>query len=437
MRPIYENTLGFLYSLQRNGIKWGLENIRALAHTLGDPQDKWPAIHIAGTNGKGSTAAILESILLKAGLKVGLYTSPHLVDFTERIRVNRQPIPGEEVIRFAGMIRPMIASTQPSFFEVTTAMAFWYFERQQIDIAIIETGMGGRLDSTNIVNPLISLITPISFDHQFYLGNTLEQIVGEKAGIIRPGIPCVTNNSDPAVLKVISNVAEERGSRLVKVNEKVSTRAVEMSPRGVAFELRWEGEPARNYFLNLPGSHQINNAALALTALRELPKLGPISEETICRGLQQVVWRGRIDLVSEDPAVIIDVSHNPAGFQVSFDFVLRYYRPEQITAVVFLQEDKDFRKIGELLARNTQRVLIVDLGMGKPLPPQILQNSIIRHGGTASIVPSLESIKEEMLLSRGRQELWLVIGSHYLAGAAYKVLAPLMSADICLDFKFS
>ena len=213
----YQETLNFLFGLQRVGIKLGLENIRTLLNAIDNPQLNYPTIHLAGTNGKGSTAAMLTAILRESGYRVAQYTSPHLIDFSERIQVNGQPIPESEVVQFTRQIRPLVEKIQSSFFEVTTALAFWYFAKQQPDIAIIETGLGGRLDATNTLQPLLTLITPIDFDHQIFLGNTIRQIAAEKAGIIKSGVPCLTNNCVPEVLDVLKTTCTERGASFTNV----------------------------------------------------------------------------------------------------------------------------------------------------------------------------------------------------------------------------
>jgi len=186
----YQRTTSYLFKLERFGIKLGLDNINSLLDFLDHPHRKWQSIHIAGTNGKGSTAAMLESVFIDAGLKVGLYTSPHLVDFTERIRINRIPITKKDVIEFTNRMKPVIESIAPSFFEVATAMAFWYFDKENVDLAIVEVGMGGRLDSTNVIYPVATIINSIGYDHQYYLGRTIREIAREKAGILKKNVPC-------------------------------------------------------------------------------------------------------------------------------------------------------------------------------------------------------------------------------------------------------
>lgn len=418
----YRDTLDYLFSLQRVGIKLGLDNIRTLLNAVGDPQTRWPAIHIAGTNGKGSTAAMLESILLNAGYTVGLYTSPHLIDFSERIRINRQPISRQVVVEFIRQLRPLIEKIEPSFFEVTTALAFWHFARHPVEIAVIETGMGGRLDSTNVIIPLVSLITPVDYDHQQYLGNTLKEIAAEKGGIIKAEVPCLTNNRHPEVLAVLAEISRSRNAPFSNVFEEGSWEILHADLRGTRFNVTLGGHNWQNLALNLPGDYQMENVLLAMAALERLKKHFVIPDHAVVRGLNSVVWKGRLHLVSTDPPVMIDVSHNPAGFERTLQFIGQFFPKNRINVITFLQADKDFRKIGDLLVSGVQEIFIMDLPLGKPLNPQIYRDYLQEKGGSAQIVDSFESMREQIFRSSSARPLWLVIGSHYLAGEAYQTL---------------
>ena len=418
----YRDTLDYLFSLQRVGIKLGLDNIRTLLAAVGNPQARWPAIHIAGTNGKGSTAAMLESILLHAGYTVGLYTSPHLIDFSERIRIDRQPISTEVVVEFTRRLRPLIEKIEPSFFEVTTALAFWHFAQRPVEIAVVETGMGGRLDSTNVLAPLISLITPVDYDHQQYLGNTLKEIAAEKGGIIKPGVPCLTNNRHPEVLAVLAEMCRSRNAPFGNVFEEGSWEILHADLLGTRFNLALGGRNWQNLALNLPGDYQMENVLLAIAALEPLKKHLHIPDQAAATGLNSVLWKGRLHLVSTDPPVMIDVSHNPAGFTRTLGFIGQFFPKNRINAITFLQEDKDFRKIGDLLISGVQEIFIMDLRLGKPLNPQIYRDYLQGKGGSAQIVDSLKTMRERIFRSSSPQPLWLVIGSHYLAGEAYQKL---------------
>ncbi len=418
----YRDTLDYLFSLQRVGIKLGLDNIRALLAAVGEPQTRWPAIHIAGTNGKGSSAAMLESILLGAGYTVGLYTSPHLIDFSERIRVNRQAISTDVVVEFTRRLRPLIDKIEPSFFEVTTALAFWHFAQHPVEVAVVETGMGGRLDSTNVLAPLVSLITPVDYDHQQYLGNTLKEIAAEKGGIIKTGVPCLTNNRHPEVLAVLAEICRSRNAPFCNVFEGGAWEILHADLLGTCFNLALGGRNWQNLALNLPGDYQMENVLLVMAALEPLKDYLSIPDQAVVTGLNSVLWKGRLHLVSTAPPVMIDVSHNPAGFERTLRFIGQFFPKSRINAITFLQEDKDFRKIGDLLIAGVQEIFIMDLPLGKPLNPQIYRDYLQEKGGSAQIVDSFETMRERIFRSPSPEQLWLIIGSHYLAGEAYQTL---------------
>ncbi|MCU0789293.1 MAG: bifunctional folylpolyglutamate synthase/dihydrofolate synthase, partial [Verrucomicrobia bacterium] len=310
----YSEAIDYLYSLRVFGLKLGLENTRRLAAEAGHPQERLRFIHIAGTNGKGSVAAMLESIYRAAGLRVGLYTSPHLVSFRERIQVNRQMISEADVVRLAGELRMLspansLANPQsairsphshdacPTFFEFVTVMALRYFAEQKCDLVIWETGLGGRLDATNIVTPLASVITNIEPDHQRWLGHDLRSIAAEKAGIIKPGVPVITATSEPEAFAVIQDTARAQGSPLTLVTPSHGTHP-----------------PLDQIRLPLLGWHQRINAATALAAVQVLQPRLPVSESAVLIGLETVQWAGRLQLLARGAGrVLLDGAHNASG----------------------------------------------------------------------------------------------------------------------------
>lgn len=417
--PIYTETIDYLFRLQRVGIKLGLDNIRTLLAEIGNPHRQFPAIHIAGTNGKGSTAAVLASILQEQGYKVGIFTSPHLMDFCERIRVNQSMIARKQVINFTKRLRPLIDATTPSFFEVNTAMAFDEFARRKVDIAVIETGMGGRLDSTNVVQSIVTIITPIDFDHQYYLGNSLKAIALEKAGIIKTGIPCVAAPQQHAALLSLAGQCKKKGSSLTICYDNKQYRVKSRSLAGTLFDLRTSKFDLNDLFLSLPGDYQLENACLALEALSKINHLFPVSDPAIRKGLSAVKWPGRVDLISDTPPVIVDVSHNPAGVSRALEVIRQHYPNTQIKAVIFLQDDKDYQAIGTLMAHQGISCYVIDLPFGKPLASEILAKQIIDAGGSARQTANLDAVFEMIRSEKSADCLWLFIGSHYLAGEVY------------------
>ncbi len=279
----------YLLSIESAGIKLGLDRTIEIMDACGNPQNQIKAIQVAGTNGKGSTAAMMAKILETAGYKVGLSTSPHLVHVNERIRINGVPITDDDIHKFVSLYKKDIESIGASFFESVTAMGFWYFHRENVDITIMETGLGGRLDSVTICNPLLAVITTISLDHTEILGDTIEKIAYEKAGIMKEGVPCITTHQQPSAMKELVNHSEEVGCPLIEVeNQKI------------------------NFHISLSGKYQLDNAILAITALKNLKGFS-VSDEDIQHGLTQTTWHARNQVIQHNPLVIFDVGHNEMG----------------------------------------------------------------------------------------------------------------------------
>ncbi|MEX0601779.1 MAG: Mur ligase family protein, partial [Bacteroidota bacterium] len=281
----YPETVRFLYRLQRSGMKFGLAGIHRLLDGLDNPERRFPAVHIAGTNGKGSTASIIASILSAAGYRTGLYTSPHLVDFRERIRINGKPIPKRDVVRLAGMLRPAIRKHKSTFFESVTALAFRYFAEKNVDVAVVETGLGGRLDATNVVNPVLTVITSISREHTEFLGNTLTSIAREKAGIIKPGVPCVVGVLPRKAVVAIRRRCRDQSAPLIPVRKK-SITLHSATMRGSRISVSFSHRQPLRLFLPLPGQFQIQNLAIVREAVLQLRHQGfRISDRQIRTGV--------------------------------------------------------------------------------------------------------------------------------------------------------
>jgi dihydrofolate synthase/folylpolyglutamate synthase len=371
----YRETIDFLCSLRVFGIKLGLENMERLLERLGRPHNGLRFIHIAGTNGKGSVAAMLAATYQEAGYRTGLYTSPHLVSFCERIQVNREMIREMDVVRLIERLRPELSKVEgmqghrhPTFFEVVTALALLYFQEQKVDIVIWETGLGGRLDATNVVTPLVSVITNIHWDHQTYLGNTLEDIAKEKAGIIKPGIPVVTATTELEALEVIEETCEERKSPLTRVGIDVRVHQLDEDLQGQDIELH--GTKAHYGVLELPllGAHQAINAATAVVAVEaagvEAPVPGcvagdvessgkpgqprtaattPPTLDHVRQGLRHAHWPGRFQLVqSTHPRVVLDGAHNIAGVVELKSTLIKHFPDAHFIFIVGILKDKNY-----------------------------------------------------------------------------------------------
>ncbi len=364
----YPETLAWLYAqlpmYQRvgaAGFKKGLGNTQALAEALGHPEARFRSVHVAGTNGKGSSSHLLAAVLQSAGYKVGLYTSPHLREFTERIRVNGQELAPAYLVAWVEQHRGLFAEIEPSFFEMCVALAFDYFAAEQVDIAVVEVGLGGRLDSTNIITPLVALITNISYDHQAMLGNTLPEIAGEKAGIIKPGRPVVVSQTQPEVAAVFAAKARQEGSPLLFADTRYEARvAGPAAPRSAAavqqLDVQRDGQPwLLGVEMGLLGDYQRLNLPGVLATLDELRAQGFVIPESALRaGLREVTrltgLRGRWSILGQHPLVIADTAHNEAGLRLVLA-QLAQVPHQQLHLVVGVVNDKDISKILELLPR--------------------------------------------------------------------------------------
>jgi len=367
----YPETLAWLYAqlpmYQRvgaAGFKKGLGNTEALAAALGHPETQFKSVHVAGTNGKGSSSHLLAAVLQSAGYKVGLYTSPHLREFTERIRVNGQELAPDYLVSWVEKHRGLFAEVQPSFFEMCVALAFDYFAAEQVDVAVVEVGLGGRLDSTNIITPLVSLITNISYDHQAMLGDTLPEIAGEKAGIIKPGRPVVVSQTQPEVAPVFEAKAQQEGSPLLFADTRyvaqptAETVAADSAGAGVqVLEVYREGQLyLANVALGLLGDYQRLNLPGVLATLDELRAQGFIvPERAIRQGLREVTrltgLRGRWSIIGQRPLVVADTGHNEAGLRLVLAQLARVPHGH-LHLVIGTVNDKDVTKVLALLPRQ-------------------------------------------------------------------------------------
>ncbi len=415
MNPDYTHWLQYLYDLQFSGIKLGLQNITRLLESLGNPHRRFPAIHLAGTNGKGSTAAFMASILREAGYRVGLYTSPHLVDFTERIRVNGVPMPQELLVEYVQELHPLIEQIHPTFFEATTAIAFRYFAEKQVDVAVVETGLGGRLDATNVLEPLVAVITPIGLEHQQYLGETLEEIAREKAGIIKAGVPVVTSHQHPAVSQVLRSRARELGSPFVQMQPGKEVEIQELTIEGGRFTLHAGERDFPDLRIPLAGRHQVYNAALAVEALLQIKEVS-LPEPAIRKGLEGCEWPARLQIIRRQPLVLLDVSHNPPGFQSTFRFLRELFPTAAFKLILGLAKDKDYPAIVDIVVRQVQEVVLVEWFSDRGLPAAALQKAFEERQKQVRTFPDVISAFHQLQKEQKADEVLIIMGSHYLAG---------------------
>lgn len=393
------------------GAKPGLQRMQRLAAAAGHPEQRLRFIHVAGTNGKGSTCAMLESIYRRSGLRVGLFTSPHLVAFAERLQINRQLIPEHAVARLAEQLRPLItdlsATDPPTFFEAVTLMALVYFAEARCDLVIWETGMGGRLDATNIVSPLASVITNIHFDHEKWLGHTLPEIAREKAGIIKPGTPVVVAPNPPEVVEVMRQRARALNAPLLLV-----------TPGDAADTL------AHQVHLPLWGEHQRANAATAIATVHTLLPQLPVAERDLIAGLETVYWPGRMQRVRRGfQEFVLDGAHNPAGVEALCAALQQVYPQQKPAMIVGILRDKNLRQMLTLLRASSQRLLLVTVGSERAATTAELREACGPDTPTCPV--TCHASLAEALQATQAETLVVVCGSLYLVGEAMELLGLL------------
>ena len=392
----YGDAVEWLYGTQLYGVKLGLENAWRIVRAMGIDLTELKFIHVAGTNGKGSVCAMLDAICRAAGLKTGLFTSPHLVTFRERIRVNGDLISEEDVAARLTAIRNLIIGWDhsPTFFEITTALALAHFQEARVEVVILETGLGGRLDATNIVTPLVSVLTPIDFDHQYWLGNTIAEIAAEKAGIIKHGVPVVSALQLDDAASFIRHVAFQREARLHFVKE-----------------------PVENLQVGLAGSHQRWNAALAIHALDHSGLEIPL--EAVTRGLAGVVWPGRFQQVEE--RIVLDGAHNPAGARCLAQTWREVFGEEKATLILGMLTDKDLRGVCAGLLPLAARILAVPVHSPRSCAATDLQRAVrgLAPEIECAVAPELQHALRAALTF---DERVLVAGSLFLVGEALALL---------------
>jgi dihydrofolate synthase/folylpolyglutamate synthase len=373
----YSDAIEYLYGLQKHGIKLGLETMTALLHAIGSPERRLRILHIGGTNGKGSTAAMTAAILQASGMRVGLYTSPHLVEFRERIRVNGAMIADDRLADLVDLARAaMPPGLTPTFFEVTTAMALRYFVESEVDIAVLEVGLGGRFDATNVVEPIACAITTIALEHQEYLGRTETAIAFEKAGIIKPAVPVVIGRMGPEAGTVMRHIAAERAAPLWRLGEEFAVEGD--GPE--CFTYRGVSRVLEGLRCALSGRHQLDNAACAIALLEASGQVGTLVDEpAMRRGLQSVTWEGRLELIDEEPSVLLDGAHNPAAAVVLGrhleEFLLRH--PEaRIILVWGMMRDKAHREFIAPLLPVISEVVLTQAGLARSATVEELRLSL-------------------------------------------------------------
>ncbi len=455
----YEEALDYLYSFvdygavrpaQYSAEIFDLQRMVRFLAALGDPQQQYPALHVAGTKGKGSVAALCASALRAGGYRTGFYSSPHLTDFGERIQMDGAYIPRAALAEIVEAMRARVPE-HPGIttFELTTALAFLYFAQAKVDLAVLEVGLGGRLDATNVVAPRVAVITSLSYDHTSLLGHTLTEIAGEKGGIIKPGVPVVTAPQPPEALAVLERLAAERGAPLSVVGRDWLYRPVSQALDGQVFEI-WSAREQqqlnalsaqghavawRPQALEIPllGQHQVENAAVAYAALQALREQGlPLSAGAIQAGLSGVRWPGRFELLSRSPALVLDGAHNADSAQKLAATVREYFPGRRVTLIFGASSDKDVTgMLAALLAPGVgiERVLLTQAVHPRAQDPDELSAVAQAHGVAAETWPTVAQAVETALRSAGPDDVILACGSLFIVAEARAAALALLPAE--------
>jgi dihydrofolate synthase/folylpolyglutamate synthase len=439
----YQQTLDYLYSYvdfsmtrghRYSADQFDLGRMRTLVTRLGNPEGKYPSIHIAGTKGKGSVAALCQSALMADGYRTGLYTSPHLHDYAERIRINGAPISHSDLIHLVEENKPVFESIPKiTTFEITTALAFLYFARQEVDVAVIEVGLGGRLDATNVVIPIVAVITSLSYDHTHLLGDTLAEIAGEKAGIIKDGIPVILSPQKDEARQVIERIAAERSAPLIQMGRDYLFEPQSRSLGGqslLVWQVSKEDESVNNQghqknskrgLLSIPllGSHQVQNAATAYAALQVFSRSGfSLRDDAIRQGFSTVNWPGRFEILQRQPAVVIDCAHNRDSALKVRQAIDDYFPNRRAVLVFGASEDKDIAGMFAELAPITRQVIATKSFHPRAIEPERLQEIAHQFGLPVKIVPDVPEALEEAIRFAGNDSIVLVTGSIFIAAGA-------------------
>ncbi|PIQ98189.1 MAG: hypothetical protein COV67_00230 [Nitrospinae bacterium CG11_big_fil_rev_8_21_14_0_20_56_8] len=423
----YAETLDYLYGLAQTGIKMGLDPTRRLLDRLGNPQLKIPTLHIGGTNGKGSTAAFAESILRTAGHRTGLYTSPHLLDYRERIQIGGIPIAPDSVVDLATRVREVAEALEisASFFEVGTAMAFLHFAEQGTGVNIIEVGLGGRLDATNLCRARVSIITSVSRDHTQYLGNELRKIAWEKASIIKEGGTVFAHLEDQGVIDEVEKYAREQSARLFRLGRDFQVEIKTHHPGGSTFDFtdsdheRYEGLE-----IGLPGLFQASNAALGVAACRELARSGiAVSESDIRKGLASARWPGRMEIIGSQPTLILDCAHNPAGVKSLTDSVRKWFPQRRIHVIFGVMNDKPVDEMLPRIAEWAEQIVLVRVRQDRSMDPETLRHRLAGMNIRVQVIENIGEALQTLIKMALPDDMICITGSIFTVAEAKKHIA--------------
>ncbi len=415
----YNEAVDFIHSTKKLGNKLGLENIKRLMDTLGNPQDKLKFVHIAGTNGKGSTAAFISSILIEAGYKTGIFTSPYIQRFNERIRINNNDIENDDLAKTTALVKENIenlvaeGNAHPTEFEIVTAIALKYFYDKNCDIVVFEVGLGGRLDSTNVIQtPELSIITTISYDHMEYLGETLQEIAFEKAGIIKPNGDVLVYPQEDSVKKVFEDISLERNAKLHKADFS-TIRPISHSLDGQVFDF----EKYKNLQIKLLGNNQLKNASMAIKAAELLASKGfKINEEKIRQGLLKAEWAGRFEVLCKKPVLVIDGAHNVQGIEAFVENIETYFLKQKITFVAGVLADKNYKEMFEKVIHLAKKFLTITPDNPRALSAEDLKSFLNNYIEDVQAFESIEEAINNAIKNIDDNDVICVFGSLYFIG---------------------
>ncbi|MFC2001168.1 bifunctional folylpolyglutamate synthase/dihydrofolate synthase [Chloroflexota bacterium] len=423
----YQAALDYILSfadyerLPRSAVVFDLRRVERLLARLGNPQEAARTVHVAGTKGKGSTAAMIASILTRAGYRVGLYTSPHLLTFTERVQIDGRYIDEDAFARLVEVIKPEaeVVNRLGEFgelttFELLTALAFTYFQEEGVDYQVLETGLGGRLDATNVVKPEVCVITSISFDHMDVLGDTLSQIAAEKAGIIKTGSVVVCAPQFPEAMEVVEKTCRERGARLVRVGSEVTWQRQDFSAEGQSFKVKGLRDEY-NLYMPLVGEYQLENAAAAVAAAEVLAEMGArVSPESITAGLAQVRWPGRLQILRREPWVIVDGAHNAYSARRLAEALKQYFDFDRLILIFGASSDKDIAGVVAELASVTGEIIVTGSRHPRAVKPAVLVDEFSRRGVIPQVAEDVASAVELALAQAKPADLICATGSIFV-----------------------
>ncbi|UCC80121.1 MAG: bifunctional folylpolyglutamate synthase/dihydrofolate synthase [Candidatus Zixiibacteriota bacterium] len=420
----YNEVLDYMYAMEKFGIKLGLANISKFLSKIGNPHNSFDSVHVAGTNGKGSTVAIMESILMAAGYRVGAFTSPHLVDFRERIRINGSFIDKKYVTDFINDNLSKIEKYHMTYFEAVTGLAFSYFKDEKVDIALVETGLGGRLDATNVLHPGAIVITNVATEHTKWLGFKIREIAAEKAGVIKPGIPVVTAAINFDARKIIRQTCEKNKSNLISVFDETQWIIKDVKRDCTEMDIFTRSNKYYNLRLQLPGRHQLENAVAALIATELLEdRVGiKVSPQAVAAGFRNVKWEGRLQRVSSNPDIILDVAHNPAALSRIREYFSEFYDGRKTITVFGILSDKDYKQMLEELERIADVIILTRPMTDRAADPETLAREIPKNGFNINVIPMVRDAYKAAKEIAGKDDVILVTGSHFTVG---EVLAHL------------